>query len=230
MDLGVGLLLIGVTGVLVVGAGGAAVALGAAVQVRRWSFVYLGHTVQIEIAALGTALRREVVSVDGVRVHTRPAGWDADRFVRRELRLEDGRALRFWFRTTGAACVVDDGTRVVFRSDGPADGEVSYEDPRLGAARALLADLAALDPGAADDLGVALERLLAAQRAALFQAAAHATLGGDAEALVARRDAEVEHLLSGLRELHLAVMQADSAAVVDARRALGRLVALAEVS
>jgi hypothetical protein len=225
VDLAFVLLLLGATGVIVLGAGGTAVALSSVLQVQHWRFVYLGRTIEVR-----NSLLAEVIKVDGERVPTERDG-DGLRYVRHVLRLDNGRVLRIWIRANGASatCLADDGAEVVFASDAPPERVTPEEDPRLLAARVLLTDLAAFDARAAGDLEVALERMVSAERAARSQAAAHAALGGDGEELVLRRTLELDELLAALRELHLALMRDDQPARAVAQRALARMGAMNEV-
>lgn len=247
MDLALVLIVFGGTGLVVLGTGAAALVYTSVTHVERWSFGYLGRRIEIRayhpLTRLGGAsLGSEQVLVDGAAATTERDGHSGP-YVRHVLRLDNDRTLRIWIRAGGvrlgdpegwAGCLVDDGARVIFTSDAPPRPEIESawevdDDPRLAAARVLLADLAGLDERAAGDLEVAVERLLAAERDAVYRAAAHAALGGDGEELVARRASEVEDLLRALRELHLAVTRRDAEATKVAKRALARLGAVHEV-
>jgi hypothetical protein len=213
-----------------------------AIPFQRWELEYRGHKIEIVNYTF-----REMVWLDGSKVANSRTG--GDYFSHAEHTIEiDGHSLRIWIGLDGMAvrCRVDNGHQVIFNSSAGSPPELTDplpvttgsepEDPRLAAARVLLAEVASVDPTAATDLTQALERVLAADRQARTAAEAHTALGGNGEEtkqLLDRRADDVQQVLKTLRTLHVRIAQDDddsAEALSTAREALARLDAAREVS
>ena len=208
------------------------------VPLHRWTFEHHGHRVEIRNYAL-----REVIAVDGIdQPDTRTRGNRLTEALH-TVALPDGTRLRVWIGASGfgVGCRVDDGSRTVFQTGVgmppvTTPQPASVDDPRLVAARVLLADIATVDPEAAATLTAALERMVQAELGARSVVDAHTALGGnvdDAADLLADRTHGLDELLSKLRALHLVVMGVRASdvddALDDARDAVARVAARTEV-
>jgi hypothetical protein len=211
--------------------------------VSVWTLVHRGQAIEIRNFVFG-----EQILVDG---HAERKTCVTRSLMESEhaVELSDGTRLRVRLETDAHGrvhCRVDDGKKVIFDSASRSSGvetahgtpapAPSAEDPRLVAARLLLADVAAIDPGAAGVLENALRKVVTAERTARATADAHEALGGRAEdtaELIAERAAGVEEMLATLRALHLRVVSGGTedlaSLLASARDATARIAASSEV-
>lgn len=206
---------------------------------KRWAFDHRGHRIEVRNFLFG-----EQIAIDGVPERNTCVARSLMQ-AEHEVELPDGIRLRVHIEPAGrgVGCRVEEGGRLIFDSaqrvpvvEPVAAVVPTNEDPRLVAARILLADVAAVDARAAATLDAALAKMVTAERTARATAVAHEALGGHAEdtaELIAERAADVDEMLVTLRRLHLRVVSGgtdDLATVLaSARDAVARIAATSEV-
>lgn len=205
------------------------VVLALVIHGSRWTFEHRGR--QIEVRSYGFFER---IRVDGVAQATERTGsWTA---AEHTVALPDGSSLRVRVRlepsgdTVTCRALDQDGVLVFHSAEPELVPPPAPADPRLAAARTLLADVAKVHPEAATAMERALDRAVLAEQGAATTARAHEALGGDAHEVVAANTRAVTELLEALRALHIGLGTSGAAEVLaEARRAVAHADAAREV-